>query len=321
MWVSNSYVTPASLEARGIRKDGGHDATSAALGLRRRAGARPPLHARQRAHLPGLGAHRAGDARRRRRPARARACPTPTWVRNVLAIALVLLGGLVTALRDGPLGAGRAGDAHAHSRCRRSTSASCSPAPCSSERSCSPSRSQRDGARLDAVRARPGRRLAAAAGLCWLPFAGRRLSPDEGGLLLLAGQWSPGSSLYGDYFVDRPPGLIALAALADAAGGGWALPRRSASSRSSSRCCSAASSAGSRRPTGPSAPVLTAATAALLDRDAALRRHGRQRRGAGPALPARRDRRRAVRRPVRVGTRAPCGGACSPAPRAPAGHW
>ena len=64
--------------------------------------------------------------------------------------------------------------------------------------------------------------LAAVAGLCWLPYAGRRLSPDEGGLLLLASQWSPGSSLYGDYFVDRPPGLIALAAVADAAGGGWA---------------------------------------------------------------------------------------------------
>lgn len=65
--------------------------------------------------------------------------------------------------------------------------------------------------------------LAILAGLSWVPFAGRSLSPDEGGLLLLAGQWHPGTSLYGDYFVDRPPGLIALVALADAAGGGWAL--------------------------------------------------------------------------------------------------
>lgn len=65
--------------------------------------------------------------------------------------------------------------------------------------------------------------VAAAAGLCVVPYAGRPLSPDEGGLLLLASQWSPGSSLYGDYFVDRPPGLVALAAIADAAGGGWAL--------------------------------------------------------------------------------------------------
>jgi hypothetical protein len=66
--------------------------------------------------------------------------------------------------------------------------------------------------------------LALAAGLVWLPFAGRALSPDEGGLLILGGQWSPGSSLYGDYFVDRPPLLIAIFALADALGGtAWAL--------------------------------------------------------------------------------------------------
>jgi dolichyl-phosphate-mannose-protein mannosyltransferase len=66
--------------------------------------------------------------------------------------------------------------------------------------------------------------LAALAGLCVAPYAGRMLSPDEGGLLLLADQWSPGASLYGDYFVDRPPGLIALFALADALGGSaWAV--------------------------------------------------------------------------------------------------
>ena len=66
--------------------------------------------------------------------------------------------------------------------------------------------------------------LAALAGVVWLPFAGRSLSPDEGGLLMLGGQWSTGSSLYGDYFVDRPPLLIALFALADALGGSpWAL--------------------------------------------------------------------------------------------------
>lgn len=66
--------------------------------------------------------------------------------------------------------------------------------------------------------------LAALAGLCVTPFAGRMLSPDEGGLLLLAGQWSDGTSLYGDYFVDRPPGLIALFAVADALGGSaWAV--------------------------------------------------------------------------------------------------
>ncbi len=62
--------------------------------------------------------------------------------------------------------------------------------------------------------------LAVLAGLVWLPFAGRSLSPDEGGLLMLGGQWSAGSSLYGDYFVDRPPLLIALFALPD---GPWSL--------------------------------------------------------------------------------------------------
>ncbi len=66
--------------------------------------------------------------------------------------------------------------------------------------------------------------LAGLAGLGVLPYGGRALSPDEGGLLLLASQWSPGSSLYGDYFVDRPPGLIALFALADLLGGSaWAV--------------------------------------------------------------------------------------------------
>ena len=62
--------------------------------------------------------------------------------------------------------------------------------------------------------------LAVLAGVVWLPFAGRSLSPDEGGLLMLGGQWSAGTSLYGDYFVDRPPLLIALFALAD---GPWSL--------------------------------------------------------------------------------------------------
>ncbi len=62
--------------------------------------------------------------------------------------------------------------------------------------------------------------LALAAGASWLPFAGRSVSPDEGGLLILAHQWSPGSSLYGDYFVDRPPLLIALVGLTD---GPWSL--------------------------------------------------------------------------------------------------
>ena len=65
--------------------------------------------------------------------------------------------------------------------------------------------------------------LAALACLGWLPFLLRSLSPDEGGFLLVASQWAPGSSLYGDFWVDRPPVLIGLFALADGVGDPWAL--------------------------------------------------------------------------------------------------
>ncbi|MFC7492904.1 MULTISPECIES: hypothetical protein [unclassified Nocardioides] len=105
--------------------------------------------------------------------------------------------------------------------------------------------------------------LAAAAGLCAVPYAGRPLSPDEGGLLLLASQWSPGSSLYGDYFVDRPPGLIALVALADAAGGGWALRALGVMAAVTAVLLSGVVGR-LAAPERPVAPVLTAATAALL---------------------------------------------------------
>ena len=47
-----------------------------------------------------------------------------------------------------------------------------------------------------------------------LPFLDAALSSDEGGLLLVGSQWHSGSSLYGDYWVDRPPLLIALFGLA-----------------------------------------------------------------------------------------------------------
>jgi hypothetical protein len=65
--------------------------------------------------------------------------------------------------------------------------------------------------------------LASAACLGWAPFIGRALSPDEGGFLVLAAQWGPGASLYGDYWVDRPPALVGLFAAADRLGGAWAL--------------------------------------------------------------------------------------------------
>ncbi|MBB6629872.1 hypothetical protein H5V45_21320 [Nocardioides sp. KIGAM211] len=60
--------------------------------------------------------------------------------------------------------------------------------------------------------------LALLAALARLPFVRSPLSPDEGGLLMVAAQWGPGHSLYGAYWVDRPPLLLALFALAHAAG-------------------------------------------------------------------------------------------------------
>jgi hypothetical protein len=65
--------------------------------------------------------------------------------------------------------------------------------------------------------------IAVAAATAWLPNLPRPLSPDEGGFLLVASQWSPGTSLYGNYWVDRPPLLIGLFQLADLAGGKLAM--------------------------------------------------------------------------------------------------
>lgn len=48
----------------------------------------------------------------------------------------------------------------------------------------------------------------------WLPFLHRPLTSDESGFVLLAQHWSPGRSLYGDYWVDRPPLLLWLFDLA-----------------------------------------------------------------------------------------------------------
>jgi hypothetical protein len=66
--------------------------------------------------------------------------------------------------------------------------------------------------------------MAVGVGLAWLPFVGRSLSPDEAGYLIVGGQWVDGSSLYGNYWVDRPPALIAIFEAADALGG--AVPLR-----------------------------------------------------------------------------------------------
>lgn len=57
---------------------------------------------------------------------------------------------------------------------------------------------------------------AVALRLAWL---GVPLEHDEAGYTLIGGQWHPGTSLYGDYWVDRPPLLIAFFALGHALGG------------------------------------------------------------------------------------------------------
>lgn len=53
-----------------------------------------------------------------------------------------------------------------------------------------------------------------------LPYLNRPPSTDESGYLLVGAQWhAGGTSLYGHYWVDRPPGLIALFQLSSALGG------------------------------------------------------------------------------------------------------
>jgi len=59
--------------------------------------------------------------------------------------------------------------------------------------------------------------------LARLAVLGAPISRDEAGFLIVGGQWGPGRSLYGDYFTDRPPGLVALYAVADGLGGLTAL--------------------------------------------------------------------------------------------------
>ena len=65
--------------------------------------------------------------------------------------------------------------------------------------------------------------LGTVVGLSRLPFLTASVSPDEGGFLIVASHWSAGSSLYGNYWVDRPPLLIEVFAVADGLGGPIAL--------------------------------------------------------------------------------------------------
>lgn len=99
--------------------------------------------------------------------------------------------------------------------------------------------------------------------LGWLPFLGRPLSPDESGLLMVARQWGPGDSLYGNYWVDRPPVLIALVALGNLIGGAWGL-RVLGMLVVFCTVLLAGLLGRAVAPDRPTAPVLPAVTAALL---------------------------------------------------------
>jgi len=63
-----------------------------------------------------------------------------------------------------------------------------------------------------------------AAILARLPFVAHPLLADESGFLIIGSQWKSGlGSMYGAYWVDRPPLLIGLYSLADLLGGAVAL--------------------------------------------------------------------------------------------------
>ena len=104
--------------------------------------------------------------------------------------------------------------------------------------------------------------MAGAVFVGWLPFLGRSLSPDEAGYLLVGGQWGHGNSLYGDYWVDRPPALIAIFEAADALGG--AVPLRLFGALAAVLTVILSGVLGRvAAPERRSAPVLTAGTAAV----------------------------------------------------------
>lgn len=75
----------------------------------------------------------------------------------------------------------------------------------------------------DSLESHPRRGLLVAFSLAVLlriPFLGAPLQADEGGFLMVAGQWNDeGSALYGDQWVDRPPLLLVVFRLAVLLGG------------------------------------------------------------------------------------------------------
>jgi hypothetical protein len=103
-----------------------------------------------------------------------------------------------------------------------------------------------------------------------VPFLHRPLTSDESGFLLLARHWTRGTSLYGNYWVDRPPLLIWLFSLAGLAGPG--------------SHTAAGLTAPAVRALGAAADVLTVLLAGVLGRAAAP--GSRWARWAGPVLAA-----------------------------------
>lgn len=103
----------------------------------------------------------------------------------------------------------------------------------------------------------------AVATLGWLPFLTRPLGPDEGGFLMVGGAWHDGASLYGPYWVDRPPVLVAVFGLADALGG--TVPLRLLGALATALVVVLAGVLGrAAAPERRSAPLLTAGAAAAL---------------------------------------------------------
>jgi hypothetical protein len=105
--------------------------------------------------------------------------------------------------------------------------------------------------------------VVAASVAARLPLLTAPLSSDEGGFLMVAAQWHAGSSLYGDYWVDRPPLLVGLFSLADLGGGAVALRLLGTGAVVVAAGLAAALGA-ALAPGRRWAPVLTGATAAVF---------------------------------------------------------
>lgn len=107
--------------------------------------------------------------------------------------------------------------------------------------------------------------LAAAVVATRLPSLTAPLTSDEGGFLLIASQWGPGRSLYGDYWVDRPPLLLAFFALADRLGGAVGLRALGLAAVACAILAAAAVGAmAAGRAAQPRVAVMCAATAAVF---------------------------------------------------------